>query len=164
MYSTVDHSTKATLESSPVIGFMEIHENLINGPWPVMVYLVPIIGFGDQLVTKIQQSVVLDRGSDLFHQIEEKVKIVPRGQAQTKYFIGFYEMTDISTRIILAHITLTGRVDRRKITGKFRITHNHPPFTGQDRAVSTDPGRQDTVKHIDAANRCLDKITGCRHH
>ena len=79
------------------------------------------------------------------------------GQAQTKGLICLEQMAEVGPGVVLTGIAVTVVVQGSKIFFILGILDHQPAFRGHAGTVTGNPGRQNTVKHINASDNPINQ-------
>src|SRR5437588_6245611 len=105
----------------------------------------------NDLAAKLVERAFVDPVARLAHQIEIKMQIVQRDQAQPENFLGFNQMADVTA----TEFTATGAVaivfDRPLIPRKLRVFQIERAGRSERGAISRESRWQYTIEHIHPA-------------
>lgn len=76
---------------------------------------------------------------------------------EAECFIAANQVPNIRASVVFTCIAITLFINRTEISFEFRIFHIESSFSCKHCAISCNPSRQHTVKHIDPADRSVDQ-------
>lgn len=103
---------------------------------------------------------VEDGLAKLAHQVEEEVHVVGGQQDVAQDFIGPDQVAEVGATEIMAGVAAAGGVQRGGVTGVLGIVQVEPAAQEHGCAVAGQPGGQDAVEDVYAAQDSVDQVFG----